>query len=122
MRRAENCLRRRAFRLMQGDTVSLLATIRQAINTTDKPRSRLLKETGISQSQLSRLMEGEGQLSLPKLEKLAHSLDLEIIARQRSKSARPAPAARKAGPRASRGSSPALELQLRANDLGDDQA
>src|SRR4029077_3613581 len=32
------------------------------------------------------------------------------------------PAARKAGPRASRGSSPALVLQLRANDLGDDQA
>ena len=32
------------------------------------------------------------------------------------------PAARKAGQRASRGSSPALVLQLRANDLGDDQA
>ncbi len=30
------------------------------------------------------------------------------------------PAARKAGPRGSRGSSPALVLQLPANDLGDD--
>jgi DNA-directed RNA polymerase alpha subunit len=72
---------------MQGNTVTLLAAIRQAINTSEKPRAELLKETGISQPQLARLMKGVGQLSLPKLEKLAHSLDLEIIARQRSKRA-----------------------------------
>jgi DNA-directed RNA polymerase alpha subunit len=59
--------------------------IRNGINTSDKPRSQILKETGISQSQLSRLIRGEGRLSLRTLEKLAHALGLEMIVRQRSK-------------------------------------
>jgi transcriptional regulator with XRE-family HTH domain len=65
--------------------VTLLAVIRQAINASDKPRTQIVKETGLSRSQLSRLIRSGPGLSLQGLEKLAGALDLEIIVRPRSR-------------------------------------
>lgn len=55
--------------------------IRKSIGTSDKTRYRLWQETGISQAQLSQFMAGDKGLSVEALEKLAHCLNLEIIAR-----------------------------------------
>ena len=55
--------------------------IRKAIKASNKTRYRLSKETGIVQSQLSRLMSGEKGVSLDNLERLADALDLEIVIR-----------------------------------------
>jgi DNA-directed RNA polymerase alpha subunit len=51
----------------------ILAAIRQAVKASEKPRSQILKEAGISQSQLSTL--------------ISEALDLEISVRRRSKKA-----------------------------------
>lgn len=59
----------------------ILQQIRKAIEASDKTRYRLSKETGIAQSQLSRLMSGQAGLSYENLEKLADALGLEIIIR-----------------------------------------
>ena len=56
-----------------------LKAIRAAIKGGDKTRYRLWKETGIAQSQLSRLMTGESGLSLESLERLAKALGLRIV-------------------------------------------
>ena len=55
--------------------------IRNAIKASDKTRYRLWKETGIKQSQLSRLMSGQSGVSVENLERLADALRLEIIIR-----------------------------------------
>ncbi|MCL2646274.1 MAG: helix-turn-helix domain-containing protein [Phycisphaerales bacterium] len=55
--------------------------IRNAIEVSSKTRYRLWKETGIKQSQLSRLMSGQTGVSVENLEKLADALGLEIIIR-----------------------------------------
>jgi len=55
--------------------------IRNAIEASSKTRYRLWKETGIKQSQLSRLMSGQTGVSVENLEKLADALGLEIIIR-----------------------------------------
>jgi len=57
----------------------ILEQIREAIRASDKTRYRLSKETGIAQSQLSRLMTGQEGLSYENLEKLADALGLVII-------------------------------------------
>ena len=57
----------------------ILKAIRTAIKASDKTRYRLWKETGIAQSQLSRLMTGESGLSLENLERLAKALGLRIV-------------------------------------------
>ncbi len=59
----------------------ILEQIRKAIEASDKTRYRLWKETGIAQSQLSRLMTGQEGLSYENLEHLAEALGLEIIIR-----------------------------------------
>jgi transcriptional regulator with XRE-family HTH domain len=56
----------------------ILEQIRKAIEASDKTRYRLSKETGIAQSQLSRLMSGQEGLSYDRLERLADALGLEI--------------------------------------------
>jgi transcriptional regulator with XRE-family HTH domain len=55
--------------------------IRKAIEVSDKTRYRLWQETGIKQSQLSRLMSGQGGVSVENLERLAEALGLEIVIR-----------------------------------------
>ncbi len=57
----------------------ILEQIREAIRASDKTRYRLSKETGIAQSQLSRLMTGQEGLSYENLEKLADALGLVVI-------------------------------------------
>ena len=57
----------------------ILKAIRAAIKASDKTRYRLWKETGIAQSQLSRLMTGESGLGLENLERLAKALGLRIV-------------------------------------------
>lgn len=59
----------------------VLEQIRKAIRAGKKTRYRIAKETGIPESQLSRLMSGEKGLSIGSLERLADCLGLEIAIR-----------------------------------------
>ena len=52
--------------------------IRKAIEMSGKTRYRIAKESGVAQSQLSRLMSGERGLSVETVERLAECLGLEI--------------------------------------------
>ena len=56
--------------------------VRQAIETCGRTRYRLSKETGISQSMLSRFMAGDRGLSMAALDVLAENLGLQIVVRQ----------------------------------------
>ena len=62
----------------------ILNTIRRAIETSNKTRYRLSKETGIDQAQLSRLMSGKEGVSMENLERLAEALGLEIVIRPKT--------------------------------------
>ena len=55
-----------------------LEQVRQAIERSGLSRYRIAQETGISESQLSRLMSGDAGLSFPKLEMLLDYLGFEI--------------------------------------------
>ena len=59
----------------------LTNAIRRAISSSGQTRYRIAKETGISQSQLSRLMAGTIGLGVERIEKLSDYLGLEIIIR-----------------------------------------
>ena len=59
----------------------LVETIRAAIEASGETRYRIAKETGIAESQLSRLMSGERGLSAETIERLADYLGLEIVVR-----------------------------------------
>ena len=60
----------------------ILDQIRKAIKASSKSRYRMAEETGIPESQLSRLMSGEKGLSIESLERLAGCLGLEITIRR----------------------------------------
>ena len=51
------------------------------MKASGKTRYRLWKETGIDQSHLFKLWNGEAGLSVENLERLAEALGLEIITR-----------------------------------------
>jgi transcriptional regulator with XRE-family HTH domain len=70
---------------MVTERYTLLNQIRLAIQGSNKTQYRIAQETGISRSQLSRLMHGERGLSIEALEKPAESLDLEIIIQPKRK-------------------------------------
>lgn len=57
--------------------------IRKAIRDSDTTRYRLSKETGVSESHLSRFMSEERGVSLENIESLADALGLEIIIRSK---------------------------------------
>lgn len=59
----------------------IIDAIRKAIETSDKSRYRLSQVTGIDQSHLRKVLNGEARLSYENLELLAEALDLEIIVR-----------------------------------------
>ena len=59
----------------------LLEAIKKQVETSDKTRYRIAKESGVTASQLSRLMSGERGLSIESLEHLADYLGLEVILR-----------------------------------------
>lgn len=60
---------------------NVLDEIRKSMKASEKTRYRLWKETGIDQSHLFKLWNGEAGLSVDNLEKLAAALGLEIIVR-----------------------------------------
>lgn len=60
---------------------NLMDEIRKAMKASEKTRYRLWKETGIDQSHLFKLWNGEAGLSVQNLERLAEALELEIIIR-----------------------------------------
>ena len=64
---------------------TILDTLRRAIKASAKSRYQLWQETGIDQSQLSRLMQGKGGVSIESLEKLAAALDLNITIQPKQK-------------------------------------
>jgi len=59
----------------------ILDAIRKAIDKGAKSRYRIWKDTGISESHLSKLMRGERGLSIEAAERLAEYLNLEITIR-----------------------------------------
>lgn len=59
----------------------VLSQIRDAINSSGESRYAISSATGISQSQLSRLMARESGLSIESLQRLADHLGLEIAVR-----------------------------------------
>ncbi len=59
----------------------LIDVMRKAVKASDKTCYRIAKDTGISPSQLSRLMSGERGLSTETLECLTEYLGLEIVIR-----------------------------------------
>jgi transcriptional regulator with XRE-family HTH domain len=63
----------------------ILSELRDAIRASAKTRYRLAKETGISEGQLSRLMSGQGGLSIDALERLAAALGLDVTVRKQQK-------------------------------------
>ena len=66
----------------------LLDAICEGIEASGKTRYRIAKDTGISQTQLSRLMTGERGLSIESAERLADYLGLEIIVRPKRRTRR----------------------------------
>lgn len=58
---------------------SVLDTMRTEVDMCGKSRYRISKDTGISQSLLCRLMNGERGLSIENLELLAEYLELDIV-------------------------------------------
>ena len=63
----------------------VLNEIRKAIKSGGISRYALSKATGIDQAQLSKLMSGQGGLSIASLEKLAKHLNLEITIRSKKR-------------------------------------
>jgi transcriptional regulator with XRE-family HTH domain len=53
--------------------------VRRAIEASGLSRYRICKETGILQSVMSRFMNGQGMLSMERLDALADLLDLNIV-------------------------------------------
>jgi transcriptional regulator with XRE-family HTH domain len=64
----------------------ILDAIREEMDASGKTRYRIWKDTGISESQLSKLMRGKRGLSIEALERLAEYLDLEVVIRKRKRS------------------------------------
>ena len=63
----------------------LVEAICGAIETSGTTRYRISKDTGISQTQLCRVMSGERGLSIGALETLAEYLELEIVMRPKQR-------------------------------------
>jgi transcriptional regulator with XRE-family HTH domain len=56
----------------------LLDAIRRAVESSDKTRYRIAKESGVSAGQLSRLVNGERGMTVDTIERLADYLGLQI--------------------------------------------
>ena len=70
------------IRSMARKRLKLTDQLRTAIETADKSRYRLSKETGIDEATLSRFMHGKGGLSMDGLDRLAEALGLDLTARR----------------------------------------
>lgn len=60
--------------------------IRNAVDASGLSRYRISKETGISQTSLSRFMAGERGLPLSAIDTLGAFLNLEVVTRKRPRS------------------------------------
>ena len=70
-------------------TVSpLLKQIVVAIETSGQTRYQIAKGSGVAQSQLSRLVRGEGGMSVANIERIAEYLGLEVVLRPKRKTRR----------------------------------
>ncbi len=58
--------------------------LRRAVETSDKTRYRIFKETGIAQSILSRFVNEGAGLSMDSIDKLCDCLKLRLVAEERS--------------------------------------
>jgi transcriptional regulator with XRE-family HTH domain len=63
--------------------LSFTNQIRQAVDDADETRYRIAKNTGMSQSMMSRFMTGDRGLSMKALDGLAEYLGLEITKRKK---------------------------------------
>jgi len=59
----------------------LIEAIKRAIEASGKTRYKIAQESGVDQSQLSRLFRGKRGLSIDAAEQLAGYLGLEVIIR-----------------------------------------
>lgn len=66
----------------------ILDQIREAIEASDATRYRIAKDVGIDHGQMSRLMNGQGSLSLEALQRLLEYLDLDIVIQAKAKKSR----------------------------------
>lgn len=66
----------------------LTDAMRRAIEASGKTRYRIAKESGVSASQLSRLVNGERGLSVDTIERLANYLGLRITIEPKGKAAK----------------------------------
>jgi DNA transposition AAA+ family ATPase len=64
---------------------SLTDQIRKVIDTGDKSRYQIAKETGIDEATLSRFIHGKGGLSMEGLDAIGKYLGLHIVAEKPSK-------------------------------------
>jgi transcriptional regulator with XRE-family HTH domain len=64
---------------------TLLATITKAIEKSGQTRYQIAKGSGVAQSQLSRLVNGEQGMSVANIERVANYLGLEIVVRPKSR-------------------------------------
>lgn len=64
--------------LMSGRRVKLTEQIRRAVLASDKSRYALCKQIGLSQSTMSRFINGTGGLGMEILDKLADVLDINL--------------------------------------------
>jgi transcriptional regulator with XRE-family HTH domain len=63
----------------------LLDAIRVAVESSDKTRYRIAKESGVSAGQLSRLVNGERGMTVDTIERLADYLGLQITIAPKTK-------------------------------------
>lgn len=68
---------------------TLLDELRKAIHACGETRYRISMETGIAQSQLSRLMRGEAGMSIESVERIAEYLGLQVVLEPRRSKKRP---------------------------------
>lgn len=65
--------------------MELMQALRTAIESSNKSRYQIAKESGVNLSHLQRAMNGETGLSIASVERLAEVLGLEIIIRPKSR-------------------------------------
>jgi hypothetical protein len=81
-------------RAQQGEAGGLIAQLQNLIRGSGKTIYQLAKESGVAAPQLYRFVNGDRTLTLPAVEKLCRTLDLELVQRTR-----PAPRKRPAPPK-----------------------
>ena len=66
----------------------LLKRIIEAMEAGGQTRYRIAQGSGVAQSQLSRLVRGEGGMSVANIERIAEYLGLEVVLRPKRKTRR----------------------------------